>query len=191
MQKTVFGCRFSLYPMSDDFESAITGALEKTVTDGVWSRSDALSTVYRGNLSFVIDALRGFFINAFNPMIHMALEGQFSEGCPGDADGDSLMSREGPAPNLPLVKDIHFPVLCKLSLYPMGMGSYMDEIAKVCRMAYEQGLSPVSIHYATRIDGDVHQVFDYLQSVCSVMEQSVPHYILHFTMSVNSPTEEV
>ena len=33
-------------------------------------------------------------------------------------------------------------------------------------------------------------VFDYLENVCRLMEQSVPHYILHFTLSVNSPTKE-
>ena len=34
------------------------------------------------------------------------------------------------------------------------------------------------------------KVFDYLEEVCRLMEQSVPHYILHFTLSVNSPTNE-
>ena len=48
----------------------------------------------------------------------------------------------------------------------------------------------VTIHYATRISGDVHQVFDYLEAVCRRMEETVPHYILHFTLSVNSPTQE-
>lgn len=112
----------------------------------------------------------------------------FPRGCPGDTDGDSLLDREGEAPNRAKTQDRHFPVLCKLALYPMGTGDYIDEIAKVWRMAEAEGLNPKTIHYATRIEGDVQKVFDYLEEVCRLMEQSVPHYILHFTLSVNSPT---
>lgn len=186
----ISGCRFSLYPMTDNFVSVILGALEKIDTSAVWSQSDALSTVYRGKLPYVADAVRALFINAWQPEVHMALEGQFSKGCPGDTDGDSLLDREGEAPNRAKIQDRHFPVLCKLALYPMGTGDYIDEIAKVWRMAEAEGLNPKTIHYATRIEGDVQKVFDYLEEVCRLMEQSVPHYILHFTLSVNSPTNE-
>ncbi len=186
----ISGCRFSLYPMTDNFVSVILGALEKTDTSAVWSQSDAMSTVYRGKLPYVADAVRALFISAWQPEVHMALEGQFSKGCPGDTDGDSLLDREGEAPNRAKIQDRHFPVLCKLALYPMGTGDYIDEIAKVWRMAEAEGLNPKTIHYATRIEGDVQKVFDYLEEVCRLMEQSVPHYILHFTLSVNSPTNE-
>ena len=101
----------------------------KTDTSGVWSQSDALSTVYRGKLAYVADAVRGLFVNAFRPGVHMALEGQFSKGCPGDCDGDSLLTREGPVPNLPLVGEKHFPVQAKIALYPMGIPDYIDKIA--------------------------------------------------------------
>ncbi len=189
-QLDISGCRFSLYPMDSDFVPLILGALGKTDTTAVWSQSDALSTVYRGRLPYVADAVRGLFINAWRHDVHMALEGQFSKGCPGDCDGDSLLARQGPPPNAAQVGDKHFPVLCKLALYPMGTGDYIDQIAQVWHMAEAAGLGPATIHYATRISGDVHQVFDYLESVCRLMEESVPHYILHFTLSVNSPTQE-
>ena len=53
-------------------------------------------------------------------------------------------------------------------------------------------LNPKTIHYATRIDGDVQDVFTYLTHVCELMENApaVHHYVLHFTMNCNSPTEE-
>ena len=133
--------------------SIILNALEKTDTSGVWSQSDALPTVYRGKLAYVADAVRGLFVNAFRPGVHMALEGQFSKGCPGDCDGDSLLTREGPVPNLPLVGEKHFPVQAKIALYPMGIPDYIDKIAGVWRMAEKARLNPVSIHYATRISG--------------------------------------
>ena len=103
-----------------------------------------------------------------------------------------VLNREGEAPNAELVKDIHFPVHCKLALYPLGDAQYIDEIAKVWYMAQEEGLNPKTIHYATRIDGDVQDVFTYLTHVCELMENApaVHHYVLHFTMNCNSPTEE-
>ena len=45
----IAGCRFTLYPMTDRFIDIILGALEKTDTSAVWSETDALSTVYRGD----------------------------------------------------------------------------------------------------------------------------------------------
>ena len=53
----ISGCRFSLYPMDSNFVPIILGALEKTDTSAVWSQSDALSTVYRGRLPYVVDAV--------------------------------------------------------------------------------------------------------------------------------------
>lgn len=136
--------------------------------------------------------MQALFLNAYRPGVHMALEGQFSKGCPGDVSGDSVLNREGEAPNAALVKDIHFPVHCKLALYPLGDAQYIDEIAKVWYMAQDEGLNPKTIHYATRIDGDVQDVFTYLTHVCELMENApaVHHYVLHFTMNCNSPTEE-
>ena len=116
----IAGCRFTLYPMSDKYIEIILGSLEKTDTSAVWSETDALSTVYRGKLPYVADAVQALFLNAYRPGVHMALEGQFSKGCPGDVSGDSVLNREGEAPNAALVKDIHFPVHCKLALYPLG-----------------------------------------------------------------------
>ena len=74
--------------MSDQFIDLILGSLEKTDTSAVWSESDALSTVYRGKIEYVADAVKALFINAYRDGIHMAIEGQFSKGCPGDSDGE-------------------------------------------------------------------------------------------------------
>ena len=189
-QLDISGCRFSLYPMDSNFVPIILGALEQTDTSAVWAQSDALSTVYRGKLRYVNDAVRALFINAFRTGVHMALEGMFSKGCPGDCDGDSVLSREGEAPNAAAIADRHFPVLCKISLYPLADESYIDRIAEVWHMAEKAGLNPTTIHYATRINGDVHQIFDFLEEVCRMMEETGRHFTLHFTLSVNSPTQE-
>ena len=38
----IAGCRFTLYPMSDNYIEIILGSLEKTNTSAVWSETDAL-----------------------------------------------------------------------------------------------------------------------------------------------------
>lgn len=188
----ISGCRFTLYPMCDDFIDIILGGLERVDTSAVWSETDALSTVYRGKLDYVMDAVSALFASAWTEGVHMAIEGQVSKGCPGDVSGDSKLTYEGEAPNHAIVEAATQPCLCKLALYPMGVGDYIDDIARVWRMAEDRGLNPQTIHYATRIEGSIHDVFAYLTDVCKLMEasESVHHYVLHFTINVNSPTVE-
>ena len=189
VRKLITGCRFSLYPMDSQFVPLILGALEKTDTSAVWSQSDALSTVYRGKLPYVADAVRALFVNAYRPGVHMAMEGQLSRGCPGDIAGDMRLDREGVAPNEG-AGDVHFPALCKFALYPMGVADYMPHIVKAVELAKDYGLETTSIYYATRVSGDIQDIFSYLQAVCAATEQNVSHYVIHFTLSVNSPTKE-
>lgn len=188
----ISGCRFTLYPMCDNFIGIILGGLERVDTSAVWSETDALSTVYRGKLDYVMDAVSALFASAWTEGVHMAIEGQVSKGCPGDVSGDSKLTYEGEAPNHAIVEAATQPCLCKLALYPMGVGDYIDDIARVWRMAEDRGLNPQTIHYATRIEGSIHDVFAYLTDVCKLMEasESVHHYVLHFTINVNSPTVE-
>ena len=188
----ISGCRFTLYPMCDNFIDIILGGLERVDTSAVWSETDALSTVYRGKLDYVMDAVSALFASAWTEGVHMAIEGQVSKGCPGDVSGDSKLTYEGEAPNHAIVEAATQPCLCKLALYPMGVGDYIDDIARVWRMAQDRGLNPQTIHYATRIEGSIYDVFAYLTDVCKLMEasESVRHYVLHFTINVNSPTVE-
>lgn len=188
----ISGSRFTLYPMCDNFIDIILGGLERVDTSAVWSETDALSTVYRGKLDYVMDAVSALFASAWTEGVHMAIEGQVSKGCPGDVSGDSKLTYEGEAPNHAIVEAATQPCLCKLALYPMGVGDYIDDIARVWRMAEDRGLNPQTIHYATRIEGSIHDVFAYLTDVCKLMEasESVHHYVLHFTINVNSPTVE-
>ena len=188
----ITGCRFSLYPMCDDYVNVILGALDRVDTSFVWSESDALSTVYRGRLPYVMDAVAALFAGAWTEGVHMALEGQVSKGCPGDVSGDSKLDCTGEAPNKALVDAATQPALCKLALYPLGTADYIDDIAGVWRMAERRGLNPTTIHYATRINGSIRDIFRYLEDVCALMEtsESVNHYVLHFTINVNSPTDE-
>lgn len=190
IDSNITGCRFSLYPMTNNFADIILAALEKTDISNVWSETDALSTIYRGKSEYVLDAVDALFINAYREEIHMTMEGLISKGCPGDSIGDVKMGIEGKSHNQELIKDKHFPALCKFSLYPMGNDNYMKEIYNIADRAKDKGLNPKSIHYATRLEGDIQDIFDYFNEITKYLEDRISHYIIHFTISVNSPTVE-
>ena len=112
----ISGCRFTLYPMCDNFIDIILGALGRVDTSCVWSETDALSTVYRGKLPYVMDAVSALFASSWTEGVHMAIEGQVSKGCPGDVSGDSVLEATGEAPNHAIVEAATQPCLCKLAL---------------------------------------------------------------------------
>ena len=136
----VTGCRFSLSVMSDRFMEIILSALAKVNTDNVWQMTDKLSTVYRGRQLHVEDAVKACFIHAYTPGVHMTMEATFSKGCPGDTDADCMMAAEDNPLNEAAIRDIHFPVACKIALYPMGVPNYMEYIATVVNHAIDLGI---------------------------------------------------
>lgn len=186
----ITGCRFSLSPMTDDFVDIILGAVEKTRTDKVWQETGKLSTIYRGRQIHVEDAAKACFINAWHEGVHMTMEATYSRGCPGDISGDSFMEADDELLNEPLIKDVHFPVACKIALYPMGIPDYMKYIAEVVNHAIDLGIYKRSAHYCTVLECDVQELFDYIHYVNTYCSEHLSHYVFEVTLSVNSPTAE-
>lgn len=188
--KDITGCRFSLSPMSDKYIEIILGAIGKVDTSKVWSKTERLSTIYRGKRAHVADAVKACFIHAWRPDVHMTMEMTFSKGCPGDTDAESYLAEDDTLLNAEGMKDIHFPVDCKISLYPMGVSNYMEYIANVVNHAVDLGIYAGSAHYVTVLKGDVHQLFDYFTWVNQYCGEELSHYVFEVTLSVNSPTAE-
>lgn len=187
VSKQITGCRFSLSPMSYNYISIILGSLEHVDTSKVWSNTDTLSTVYRGKRVHVEDALKSLFINAFTKDVHMSLEATFSKGCPGDIEGESYLNGDNILLNEPSIKDIHFPVECKIALYPLGDGNYMDVIANVVNTAIDRGIYKGSAHYCTFLHCDVQSLFSYIDYVNEYCGSHLHHYVFEVTMAVNLP----
>ncbi len=188
--KDITGCRFSLSPMSDDYIAIILGALEKVDTSKVWSNTERLSSLYRGKREHVIDAVKACFVHAWKKDVHMTMEMTFSKGCPGDTDAESYLAENADLLNEAGMQNIHFPVDCKISLYPMGVDNYMSYIANVVNKAVDQGLYAGSSHYVTVLKGDVHDLFAYFAWVNEYCANELSHYVFEVTLSVNSPTAE-
>jgi len=188
--KEITGCRFSLAPMSDRFIPIILEAISKTDTSKVWSETGKLSTVYRGKQVHVLDTVKACFANAYCPDVHMTMTATFSKGCPGDVDADAFLETDDILMNEEQVRNIHFETSCKIGLYPMGVDNYMEHIAHVVNNAIDRGIYVRSAHYATELQGDVQELFDYFSYVCEYCGKNISHYVFEVMLSVNSPTKE-
>lgn len=186
--RAITGCRFSLSAMTDRFIDVILGAVGKVDTGKVWQMTDKLSTVYRGRQIHVEDAVKACFIYAYDENVHMTMEATYSKGCPGDTDADSFMAQDDVPLNEDKICDVHFPVVCKISLYPMGVPNYMEHIAKIVNHAIDLGIYDHSTHYCTVLSCDVQELFDYIHYVNETCGAALSHYIFEVTISVNSPT---
>ena len=187
--KQITGCRFSISEMSDRYIELILGAVGKVNTSKVWSNTDKLSTIYRGRQIHVEDAVKACFIHAYNKDVHMTMECTFSKGCPGDVEADSFMATDDILMNEPEIKDKHFPVVCKISLYPLGVADYMKHIATVVNHAIDLGIYAGSTHYCTLLECDVQDLFSYINYVNNYCGENISHYVFEVTLSVNSPTK--
>lgn len=188
--KEITGCRFSLSPMSDQFIDIILSSIARVHTDKVWSATDKLSTIYRGKQNHVVDAAKACFVQSYRENVHMTMEATFSKGCPGDTDAESYLAEDDILLNEPEIADVHFPVCCKISLYPMGVPDYMKYIADVVNMAVDCDVYAGSGHYVTLLEGDVQDLFAYFNKALDYCRANLSHYILEVTLSVNSPTAD-
>lgn len=188
--KEITGCRFSLSPMSDHYIDIILGAIGKVNTSKVWKMTDKLSTVYRGKRIHVLDAVKACFIQSYREGIHMTFEATISKGCPGDVEADAFLAEDEVLLNEPEIGEIHFPIICKISLYPMGVPNYMEYIANVVNRAIDMDVYAGSSHYVTILEGDVQEVFRYFDEATRYCEKELSHYIFEITLSVNSPTAD-
>ncbi len=184
----ITGCRFFIAPMCNDYVERILGAVERVNTKKIWSATDATSTVYRGKRIHVVDCVKACFVQAYHKDIHMVMEATFSKGCPGDSDADCFVSEDDVLLN---ACEQSFNVLAKIAFYPLGIPNYMEHIAKVVNIAVDMGVYVKSSHYVTILEGDVNDVFTYIEKLLAYADENISHHVLELTLSVNSPTKEV
>ncbi|WP_110113480.1 YkoF family thiamine/hydroxymethylpyrimidine-binding protein [Bacillus sp. CGMCC 1.16541] len=186
----IVGCRFNLGVMSDDFVNVILSAIEETDTSKVWKQTDDVSTCIRGRESHVFDVVKAIYVAAAKTGKHVVLNGTFSIGCPGDSEGDVYMTEDDVVLNEARAQDTKLDVSTQFALYPMNTPTYMDVIAAQVNVAKEHGTLTGGVHYATRLDGDVHQVFETLQDSFHNAQNSASHVVMTVNVSANSPSKK-
>lgn len=185
----IVGCQFSLHPMSDNFVDIILSTLSEVDTSKVWKETDDVSTCIRGKMIHVFDVAKAIFLHAANTGEHVAMNGTFSIGCPGDTEADAYMDETDIPLNEEKTKSILQIAGCKFSLYPMGHEDYMGKIYEQINLSKHRNVTVTSTHYATRLDGDVHDIFNALHESFELVQEKVSHVTMTFSLSANSPTK--
>lgn len=186
----IAGCQFSLHPMSDNFVDIILSTLSEVDTSKVWKETDDVSTCIRGKMVHVFDVAKAIFLYAANTGEHVAMNGTFSIGCPGDTEADAYMDETETPLNEEKAKSIIQIAGCKFSLYPLGREDYMDKIYEQINLSKHRNVTVTSTHYATRLDGDVHDIFHVLHESFELVQEKVSHVTMTFSLSANSPTSK-
>ncbi|PKR77131.1 thiamine-binding protein [Halalkalibacillus sediminis] len=184
----IAGCQFTLHPMTDKFVDVILGALEEVDTTNVWKDTDDVSTCIRGKMVHIFDVTKAIFLHAAKTGEHVAMSGTFSIGCPGDSSGDVYMDVTDEVLNEVKSKDISQKAGCKFALYPMGREDYMDKIYEQIDLSKARGVDVSASHYATRLDGEVNDIFHTLEESFDKVQEKVSHVTMTFTISANSPS---
>ncbi|WP_027963590.1 YkoF family thiamine/hydroxymethylpyrimidine-binding protein [Halalkalibacillus halophilus] len=184
----IAGCQFTLFPMSDQFVDIILSSLEEVDSSKVWKDTDDVTTCVRGKMVHVFDVVKAIYLHAAKTGEHVAMSGTFSIGCPGDNEADVYMDETDQAINKEKSDTISQPAGCKFSLYPMGREDYMDKIYEQIDLSKARGVEVSASHYATRLDGEVNDIFNALEESFVKVQEKVSHVTMTFTISANSPS---
>ncbi|WP_017471392.1 YkoF family thiamine/hydroxymethylpyrimidine-binding protein [Amphibacillus jilinensis] len=185
----IAGCSFSIHPMRDDFIEIIMGALKNVDTSKVWMQTDEVTTLVRGRIPHVFDVTKAIFLHAAKTGAHVAFEATYSVGCTGDTAGDVYMAEDDNVLNKKNVDVIKQEAATKFALYPLGGGDYMEQIYTQIEAMKQHGVEVSGTHYATRLDGEVVNIFNGLEKVFIDMEESgSSHTVMTVSMSANSPS---
>lgn len=181
------GCRFSLYPLCDDFGSAGLGALAGADRAGVEVVTDDVSTYASGSEDAVLRFVRDAIAHAAGSAAHVMASLLLSRGCPGEVtcsldDGQALP--RVPVPDLDAA-GVH--AAAHWSLYPLGTAAPMELIATAVEQARRDGTYDRSEHYATRLEGDLSEVLTTIAGGWLGAGARVPHVVSHATLSLGSP----
>lgn len=187
----MIGARFSLYPMTDAYVPRILEAL-KTL-DGVplERETDDVSTFISGEENLLFETLTATFGAVVASGEHAAVSLLLSRGCPGEPGEDlcdpvaTTSQAEAPTAAQGTGPDI----ACQFSLYPLGVGGYMDAIyAEITEAGRAAGLEVTPQHLCTRLYGPLTVVMTQLRRAFDRTAEVTPHVVIHATLSANSPS---
>ncbi|MFP4328634.1 MAG: YkoF family thiamine/hydroxymethylpyrimidine-binding protein [Paracoccaceae bacterium] len=189
--------------MSDDFVGIIVGALGalEPWRDRLRCETDDLSTLMVGPPEVLFPAMRDLFVAAARGGVHVTLHATVSRGCPGEPDDPICTPANGPLSDLPMAERVarardavaaaelcDQPVAAQFSLYPLGLGTHMDEIQGCIDFLKSSGSFERSKNFCTKLRGDAGPVFETLAQAFTGFGTPQGHVALDVTLSANSPT---
>jgi len=186
------GCQFSLYPMTGDFIPVILNAIKSLdLRTDLRKSSDDLSTFLLGPPEVLFKALEDVFVDAANTGVHVVMNVTFSRGCPGEPDEPCCY----PKKKLSTVTAVEWNglprglhVSAHFTLLPLGESDYMEKIIDEIAAAKKAGVYAGAKHFCSKLSGDVHRVFSYLENAFDRGGFKTAHTVMTVTLSANSPS---
>ena len=190
LERSLIGCRFTLYPMGDAYAAIILDALEKTNTSKVWKKTDLMSTLYLGRQRHLLDCVSAVFRHIWKEDLHFGGEFTFSKMADGDwAFSEALLRADDVLGNAATASLGEFPAYAKASIYA---GSREETVALTDYMeahALGRGLQPKRVPLATMLKGSANSLFSFFDEMLTFANRQTPFYVLHASVSANSPTK--
>lgn len=184
------GCRFSLYPLTDAFVSIILDALKGGSMQGLDVRTDDVSTYVSGDEDAMLAFVQQALVAASKRTPHVVCTLLLSRGCPGEEMCEVDATAPRAAPHVRRT-DLHLTgvrAAAHFSLYPLGIVDYMDVIYREIGKAKEAGTCTRAEHFASRLEGDVAEIFATIPDCWDRAEVNAGHVVAHATISVGSPS---
>lgn len=189
-EKRAADAQFTLFPMSDGFVDIILGALDEVDTSNVEMKTDNVNTEVRGTIEDIFDVMQAIFLHAAKTGEHVALSGTAAVGCPGGKSEKIQTASDKLALNRETSAKIEQKAGAKFSLYPLGDADYMKKIEAQIDLSTNSGVEVTPAQGATRLDGDVKEIFSILENCFANVSKVVSHTAMAFTVSANSPSEK-
>lgn len=180
------GAQFNLSVMSDDFADVILGALDAVETKKVWMKTDDVATAATGSIADVFDVVKAIYLHAAKTGLHVEMSGNIVLG------GCNTEEDENDRSEIRLNKDTTAQISqqagCRFSIYPLGEAGYIEKITKSVEKLPDYGVEVSMAPFATRIDGEVNDIFEALEATFTEIQETSEHVVMPFTISCNSPS---
>lgn len=182
------GIQFNLSVMSDDFADVILGALDNVDTTNVWMKTDDVATAATGSIVDVFDVVKAIYLNAAKTGHHVEMSGNIVLG--GCNTGDDNNDNDEVQLNKKTSEAISQTAGCRFSIYPLGEENYIEKITKEVEKLPNYGVEVSMAPFATRLDGEVNDIFTALEATFTEIQKTSEHVVLPFTISCNSPSDQ-
>ena len=201
-QQLGIGMRVSVHPHCDEYVDVILGALadvaEDGLTEGLAVATDAVGTFVGAPTEFPEQRLAAYLValvaaaHRRSGNGHVVAHVLLSRGCPGEVTCDLPVTGLRPTAYVDLAP-IGIGAKAAWSLYPLSPipdATAIDVIYAAIDRARTRGTVASSVHFATRLDGDLADVVATAVDAWSAVGAELSHVVTHLTIAVGSPTAE-
>lgn len=191
------GARFTIAAMTDGYVDVILAALRdpELDTSGLQIETGDVSTFVRADQATLLRYLTDVTARIAASGVHASIQVLFSRGCPGEVTCDLPTDASTLAAPPPQGRDVGTYAAAEWALYPLADNvragiepDHMRDIYAAIDLAKELGTFRSSVHFATRLEGDLGRVLQTVVAGWTLVGRTVQHVTSHVTISVNSPS---